>query len=438
MSSKKECCRSLTDLEGSDYLRYPLPQTETVKHLESWLREAMILPFSYEASINSNGEFVSFGQKMVEINEHAVQVRKGQVGEDRVKAEMEGVIKVEELLNSAQVGDLLFLFSPPGLSEEGFGKQDQRRLSFTYIFEVGEGQNGDKKCVRAIAIPAPEISPHTQIKQFTDVFGDNQAVSFPMESTEHIDRKLVATPILITKLSKESREKKLGQYTKSYIGKEWSELEDIIDRGLKLQNDELAESRRKSLIESISWQIRRYVDSQDGLRLNNIGEAARVVLAREASGHYLEMTSEELLDEYSKTENSMWVQLQYQNADVEEKIGLVREYGTEIAASERHIRYVREALLADPNASSILEGSACGGGGFGDVLNGIGIGKFGEIVLGRGHLIEKQLEALNENVNSISESMKCVKCPFCSEMVDAIVTSEKIECPKCHNSASRG
>ena len=123
------------------------------------------------------------------------------------------------------------------------------------------------------------------------------------------------------------------------------------------------------------------MDSQDGLRLNNIGEAARVVLAREASGHYLEMTSEELLDEYSKTENSMWVQLQYQNADVEEKIGLVREYGTEIAASERHIRYVREALLADPNASSILEGSACGGGGFGDVLNGIGIGKFGEIVL---------------------------------------------------------
>lgn len=36
-----------------------------------------------------------------------------------------------------------------------------------------------------------------------------------------------------------------------------------------------------------------------------------------------------------------------------------------------------------------------------------------------------------------SDSMDCVTCPFCKETVDAIVTADKIECPKCHQTAAR-
>lgn len=431
--------RSLTDLQGSDYLRFPLPHEERVKHLESWLREALILPFSYSASIDKLGQFVSFGQKMVEINEHAVEVRKGQVGEERVKAEMEGVVRLEELFNQADPGDLLFLFSPPGSTEEGFGSHDQRRLSFTYIFEVNEGKGDDKKSVRAIAIPSPEISPLIQMKQFSDVFVKEEMTALTKRGNDPIDRKLVATPILISKLVPEERVQKLDKYVRSYVGKSWEEIEETIDNGLKLQNDEHAEVRRKSLIESISWQIRRYVDEGNGLRLNNIGEATRVVLAREASGHYLNVEPEELLAEYQKTEGAMWMQLQYQLAGEEEQRRQARDYGAELFIAERHLRSIREALANDPGVAGILMGSSCGGGGLGGALDFIG-DKYGELVTSRGHILELQLESLKENSGESTSSgeMKCVTCPFCSQVVDAIVTSDKISCPSCGKSASRG
>lgn len=31
--------------------------------------------------------------------------------------------------------------------------------------------------------------------------------------------------------------------------------------------------------------------------------------------------------------------------------------------------------------------------------------------------------------------MKCVRCPFCTETVDAILTDTQIICPKCHATA---
>lgn len=437
MSHNCEWVRSLTDLEGSDYLRYQLPHSERVKHLESWLREALILPFSYDAAIDANGDFISFGQKMVEINEHALEVRKGQVGEARVKAEMEGVVRLEELLNKAEVGDTLFLFSPPGLTEEGFGQAGQRRLSFTYIFQVEEGINGDKRRVRSIAIPTLEISAETQVKQFSNVFLEADVVAITDNKDQvPIDRKLVSTPILVTGLDESTKAAKLDEYMRVYSGKSWDELEKVIENGLKLKEDEHAEGRRKSLINSISWQIRRYVDERDSKRLNNIGEAARVVLAREASGHFLGMTPEELLSEYSKTENSMWIQIQYQCASSTKQAEIVEEYGDQIVASEMHLRSIRDSLVADPRAFEILSGSACGGGGMGEAIDAITV-DYGKVVIGSGHLIERTLEKLKEPTSS-NESMSCVTCPFCKEIVDAIVTAEKIECPKCHETASRG
>jgi hypothetical protein len=397
----------------------------------------MILPFEYQAQISKDAELVSFGQRLVEINEHAVEARRGQVGEARVKAEMKGVVRAEELLNQASPGDLLFLFSPPGSEEEGFGADGQRRLSFTYIFEVEEGQEENKVNIRVIAIPRAEIPALVQIQQFVEIFGGEAATTLLSEEEQPLDRRLVSSPVLISGLSHESKEEKLDKYLRVYTQKSWQELEEELERGLKLKNDEKAEPRRMALIQSVSWQIRRYVDERDSARLNNIGEAARVVLAREASGHFAGLTPEELLNEYERTEKAMWMQIQYQQASSEMKAKLEEEHGALLVASESHLRGIREAIMEDPNAKEILSGSACGGGGLGDALEGIG-GKFSGLVMGRGHLLEKQLESLKETSTTSSESMKCVKCPFCSELVDAIVTSEKIECPKCHKSASRG
>jgi len=400
--------RSLTDLAGSDYLTYPLPHTERVKHLESWLREALILPYSYEAEIDANGKFVSFGQSLVEINERAVSVREGQVGEKRVKAEMLGVMRLEVLLNEAEIGDLLFLFSPPGNRDEGFGASGERRLSFSYIFEVLPGKDESKKNIRAVAIPVLEIDPQVQIEQFASTFGNTGVVGMSTVSSEPIDRKLVATPVLVSGLGEVEKHRKLTEYTNKFAGKSWDEIEAIIANGLKLKEDEWAEQRRKSLIESISWQIRRYVDEGDSARLNNIGEATRVVLAREASGHYLKMKPSELLEEYLKTAN-------------------------------QHLQEVRLVLLRDSNANEILSGSACGGGGLGEALESLQVLKGGGMVVGRGHILEQQLASLKEASQYVgNDKMECVTCPFCSAIVDAILTPDKIVCPKCNKSASRG
>lgn len=439
MSTGAERVRNLTDFQGSDYLRFPLPHEERVKHLESWLREALVLPFSYNGAIDAEGNFVSFGQKMVEINERAVEARIGQVGEARVRAEMEGVVRLEKVFNEAKVGDVVFLFSPPGSREEGFGVDNQRRLSFTYIFEITEGSGTDKKSIRAIAIPAPEISPHTHVKQFSDIFADIGMVALTTLSETKLDRKLVSTPFLVSGMSEGTKTRNLDAYTQAFVGKNWGEIEKSIKDGLKLQEDEYAEERRKSLIHTISWQIRRYVDERDGARLNNIGEAARIVMAREASGHYPDMIPKLFLEEYNKTEGAMWMQLQYKLADRKEKDILFSKYGAQLVISKIHLNEVRDAILRDPNAKAMLTGSSCGGGGIDETLESSN-GKFGQFGGGRGHILESLMDSIKDSATEYSSSseMKCVTCPFCSQLVDAIVTSDKIVCPSCHKSASRG
>ncbi len=44
---------------------------------------------------------------------------------------------------------------------------------------------------------------------------------------------------------------------------------------------------------------------------------------------------------------------------------------------------------------------------------------------------------ITEKVVEEKNYMRCVRCPFCAETVDAILTKTTISCPKCETVVSR-
>lgn len=56
---------------------------------------------------------------------------------------------------------------------------------------------------------------------------------------------------------------------------------------------------------------------------------------------------------------------------------------------------------------------------------------------GTGSIFKSEKGSAEAVSNAASGDMKCVTCPFCHEMVDAIVTSSKIECPECHTAVNK-
>lgn len=430
----KECKERLhTDLEFSDYLIYPAEFSEIRAGIESWLREALVAPFSYEGVIEG-GAFKAFGQDMVVMAEHGLSERVGQVGQARAQADLEGIDKIQDWLkNIASDGDLLVLLSPPGSEEEGFGADGQRRLSFTQL-GIAEIENQKRK-IRMVSIPEKEISILTHIERIKNIWEEPSFVW--RQKTQLTDKGLVSSPLFIPK-------DKIGNGIEEYLklqGKSgWGQVEAELENGLALKDDEKALARRKSLIDSIAWQVRRYVDENDASRLNNIGLVARIVMAREAAGKYLNKTSEEILDEYDQIESAMWLKKQYRNKNVIQKIGEWIKPSAEAVVANQIIANLQIQLQNEPEVQEMLMGSSCGGGGLGDLFGeGSNLAKMG---LQGSYLEQLASKALgldkNKKEDTSSETMSCVKCPFCKKIVDAKVTADKITCPSCNSSASRG
>ncbi len=429
-----ECKERLhTDLEFSDYLVYPAEFAEIRAGIESWLREALIAPFSYEGMID-NGVFKAFGQGMVEMAEHGLSERVGQVGQARAQADLEGIDKVQNWLkNTAEDGDLLVLLSPPGSEKEGFGADGQRRLSFTQL-GVAEIAGHERK-IRMVSIPEKEISIPTQVGRIAQIWEEPSFVW--RQKTQMNDKALVASPLFISK-------NKIGNGIEEYIklqGKTgWEQIERELENGLSLAEDEKAESRRKSLIDSIAWQVRRYVDEEDASRLNNIGLVSRIVMAREAAGKYLGKSGEEILEEYGQIESAMWLKKQFRSKNFIHKIGEWIKPSAEAHAASRIIANLQDQLQNEPEVQEMLLGSSCGGGGLGDLFEeGSNLGKMGMQGSYLEQLAQKALGIDKDKKEDASaETMSCVKCPFCKKIVDAIVTADKITCPSCNSSANRG
>lgn len=425
--------RSHTDLEFSDYITYEASIYEVRAGIESWLREAMIKPFAYEGSIE-NGKFVAFGQSMVEMAEHGIQERVGQVGEARARADLAGVCKIEDWLKQeAQNGDVVVLLSPPGTEEEGFGAHGQRRLSFTQIGVVKI--EAGRKEIRMVSLPEAEIGIPQHIWRVHSVWND--AITTWMRESEKTDRGLVSAPIFIPA-------KYIGDGLNEYVKKQgksgWEEIEQELKQGLALKEDEKAEQRRRSLIDTITWQVTRYVEERDAARLNNIGMVARILMAREAAGKYLHWDSERLLNEYEEIEGAMWFKKKLKDKGWLGYIGEWIKNGAEAVQAYTIINRLRGQLAGEWDVQQMLMGSSCGGGGIDNLMwEGGNLGKFGSQGSYLDRLVSNALGIQKSNEsNESTTTMECVTCPFCHETVDAIVTSTKIKCPKCKAEASTG
>lgn len=419
--------RTHTDIEFSDYLIYPGSFEEIRAGIESWLREALIAPFSYEGSIE-DGRFKAFGQDMVVMAEHGLSERVGQVGMERAQADLIGVDRIHRWLrDEAMDGDLVVLLSPPGTKEEGFGAEGQRRLSFTQFGIVNIAEENRK--VRMISIPEKEVSIESHIGRLEKIW---QEPSFVWRSkVKRDDKGLVSTPLFI---KRESVGNGLDEYC-SLQGKDgWKAIENELQSGLALKEDIHAEQRRKSLIDTVAWQVRRYVDERNAARLNNIGLVARVVMAREATGKYLNWDSQRLLNEYEEIENAMWFKRQYGKKNIINKVENWVLHGAQASQAWRVIKKLQGQLSREADVQEMLLGSSCGGGGFEGIISG----RFGVVNSYLDSIANRALGIQKKESNSSSEKMLCVTCPFCRQMVDADVTVDKISCPKCHKSASRG
>lgn len=132
------------------------------------------------------------GNDLVEQAKAAGVIRRGRVEYDRVEAELLGVERLRELLLSEEGRDGVIYISPPGSVDEGFGVKDKHRLSFTYLYHVGN--NGR---IHFVAVPELEI-PVTQhldkVNKGVDGERTEGIVGVPLESPD--DRGLVAYPFV--------------------------------------------------------------------------------------------------------------------------------------------------------------------------------------------------------------------------------------------------
>lgn len=420
--------RGHTDIEFSDYLRYPGSVEEIRAGVESWLREAVVAPFAYEGQIK-DGKFYAFDQSMVDMAIHGLDERRGKVGEKRAIADLEGIKKIEEWLRSeAEDGDLIVLLSPPGTEEEGFGKHGQRRLSFT---QFGFVSIKDKvRSVRMVSIPEREISISEHINRLSASWGEK--ISAWLANVDRSDRGLVSTPIFI-KFSDVSNG--FNSYV-SRMGKDgWEQVERELATGLELDRDSESLGRRQSLIGSITWQVVRYVEERDARRLNNIGLAARYVMAREATGKYRGWTQRQINDEYEDIERALWIKsLASSQLGVSNTIEIL-SHGVNAVLALKTIRRIQADLVNEVDVQELLLGSSCGGGGFGALWEGGEMSRLGSM----GNYMDSLAIGAKHKSENTSESstMKCVKCPFCHKTVDAIVTSDAIKCPSCKKHAKR-
>ncbi|TXH00836.1 MAG: hypothetical protein E6R05_06445 [Candidatus Moraniibacteriota bacterium] len=420
--------RGHTDIEFSDYLKYPGSIEEIRAGVESWLREAVVAPFSYNAKIVGH-RFTAFGQGMVEMAEHGIEEHKGRVGEKRAEADLIGIKSIEDWLNKeANDGDLIVLLSPPGTEAEGFGKHGQRRLSFTQFGFVTR-QDGEL-LVRMISMPEKEIPLESQVSRVEQIWGNS--IRAWLESVERSDRGLVSKPIFIRRTQVSDG---VERYVKMMGKTDWQQVENELDKGLELQNDPESVDRRRSLIGTITWQVVRYVKERDASRLNNIGLAARYVMAREATGKYHSWTQQQINDEYEEVERALWIKKLVSNRS---GVGIAVEllsHGIYSVMANKTLSRIQSELATEFDVQELLLGSSCGGGGFGALWEGGDLNRMGNM----GSYMDNLASGAKAKSETSTESstMKCVKCPFCHETVDAIVTSDAIKCPSCKKEAKR-
>lgn len=191
-----ETLERITDFSAGLYShtesQRPIKNIEQISEdLWTWWAEADLRPSPIKLFIKDNGLKDKYGNDLVSQSEAASIIRKGRIEQDRVEAEVTGVKQLRDLLISGEAKNGIIYLSPPGKRREGF---DGRRISFTYLYHVGNAGR-----IHFLAVPELEVSALEHFNRVFDLIDEGATAAIAgVKVGELNDRKLVAYPFLAT------------------------------------------------------------------------------------------------------------------------------------------------------------------------------------------------------------------------------------------------
>jgi len=339
-----------SEFEGVDYLHSPRSEFEFRKDLDTLLREYLRAPSVYEAYLTVEGDLVDHtGNKLTDMVEEAVRKRIGQKGYERTWAESAGVFALQAHYVSSTDNDLVVLASPPGLPDEGFGK-DGERMSMTGISLITKLEDGRKK-ITTYTVPLPEISPEEHVALLKKVVDEGTFETVVgTDYGDHPDRHLVSRPIRIINGRAQNKEEILAREL-GHLG--FQDLINKVEGALKLENDVEAEGRRVGLTSFIAKQLVSYRDKrdEDGLRIS--GKVIKMMYALEASGEFVGWDLWKTIQEFKDLVKGF---------RVKERVGDMPAKLAEVI-SLRKLEELYGRILQNSNARLLLSASSCGSSG---------------------------------------------------------------------------
>lgn len=392
----------ILDLQFIDYTHgksaRKLGRNEIFEDLKSWFAEALVVPNGYETTYE-NGQWVDRnGTSMVSMAELALFEAQGSKVEDRFRAELRGVERMEELIGEAENGDVVLLMSPPGSVEEGFGKGG-RRLSFSYIGVVAKKLNGKK--VTMYAVPEDEVLPREHLDKFVELLSRGDKVNVKSELS---DRFLVSEPFVLKRGS--------GGFNKFAKKLGYENFSQLISRSKAINE------RRVKLISHTTDVVQSAVENNEVEVLTSLNDVVRKVYALESAGQLDDLNDHELIQMFnaylSEVVEIMEMERSSYLAGVDAVPAVVIDGNRYILVMEMQRR-----LVSSSYAREILSGGSCPTDqGLGLMLTFGRMGEFEGMNLINPLVIQSPLmlsiiSGSVESSSGMNGEKQCYKCPKC-------------------------
>lgn len=263
--SRPEIIERITDFSAKLYShsesRRPIENIEQISEdLWTWWAEADLRPSPIRLFIHDDGLKDRYGNDLVLQSQAAAVIRKGRVEEDRVEAEVAGVERLRDLLLSGEAKDGVIYLSPPGLPREGF---DGRRLSFTYLYHVGNAGR-----IHFLAIPELEIPVLAHFNKVLNLVDQGATAAVAGIGVGKLnDRSLVAYPFIAADSNS------LDQFSQK-LG--YKNLLDLWKQALEAKR---IRGRVGDIIKHASQEIWEAHQQNDKLKLEVLSDVFRGVVA---------------------------------------------------------------------------------------------------------------------------------------------------------------
>lgn len=314
----------------------PIENIEQISEdLWTWWAEADLRPSPIRLFLRDGGLKDKYGNDLFSQSQAAATIRKGRVEQDRVEAEVAGVRQLRDLLLSGGATDGVIYLSPPGSAKEGFGAEGRRRLSFTYLYHVGNSGR-----IHFLAVPELEVPILEQFNKVADLVDQGATAAVARIGVGELsDRSLVSYPFIAADSNSLDRmSQKLG-------------YKNILDLWKQALEAKRLRGRVGEVIKHASQEIWDAHQQNDKLKLEVLSDVFRGVVAL-LTGPGLDDVS----DVVSYFDNKV-------NAIVGSK-KIDRMGGATRQAYQPHLSHIQEFQMRmnnNPYAQEVVDSGSCSG-----------------------------------------------------------------------------